>query len=353
MKRVGGIFDSVWDRRTLSLAAHRASRGKRNRPEVRAFLSRFYTECESISAALRSGTFAFEAYRSFAVRDTKTRAIHAPSFRDRVVHHAMIAAAGPVLERGAIGHSYACRQGRGHHAALLQAARWVQSGSWFGKMDVEKFYDSVDHALLLDRLARRFRERRFLQLWERLLASYETTPGRGIPIGALTSQYLGNFVLDEVDHAVKGEMGIRPYLRYMDDSLCIGESKEEVLAVRGIVSGTLGALGLRLKQGGQWNRCDLGVPWVGFVVYPGRIRLNAMGRRRLRRKVKILERNWERGRVSAEELQSRVAAVWAHAEWADDVAWRQEVCRFSRWKDSSPEEIHLAGPDPEGKSRAG
>ena len=223
MKRAGGVFEVLcaWD--TLVRAAYRAALGKRQRSEVRRFFEHFDEEITRMAVELRAGAYRFAAYRAFPIRDPKTRVIHAPPFCDRVVHHAIVLAAGAVFERGAIAHSYACRTGRGQHAALVRLRRWVRDADWFVKLDVEKFYDSVAHDVLRLQLARRFRERRLLALFDRLLASDAHAPGRGVPIGALTSQYLGNFYLDPFDHWATRRRPLVRYLRYMDDMLFLGE----------------------------------------------------------------------------------------------------------------------------------
>jgi len=113
MKRIGGLFDRIADARTIAAAAWRASRGKRHREGVRTFLADLDAESARIVATLRNGSFRFDGYQTFKIRDPKSRTIHAPSFRDRVVHHAVIAVAGPVFERGATDRSHACRKGRG------------------------------------------------------------------------------------------------------------------------------------------------------------------------------------------------------------------------------------------------
>jgi len=329
VKCVGGLFDRVADVRTLVWAAWRAARGKRHRPEVAAFLAGVDAELSAISSALRNGTFWFSDYRVFTIRDPKTRAIHAPPFRDRVVHHAIVNAAGPVFERGAVAHSYACRTGRGQHAALSRVRQWARQGDWFLKVDVRKFYDSVDHAILRTMLARRFRDRRLLGLFDRLIDSYALAPGKGLPIGALTSQYLGNFYLDPVDHWVNQTCGLSRYLRYMDDLLALG-SPEALDNLRRRLKAVLEGLGLEPKGAGVLNRCELGVPYLGFVVYPDRVRLNRQGRRRLRRRLQVIERAFLRGRAGELDLQSRADALFAHARFGDDVAWRREVARFTR-----------------------
>ena len=192
MTRIGGLFDRVANRDNLGRSAWRAASAKRDRLEVRAFFTDLDRELAAMHEQLAGGRWQFAPYHSFAVRDTKTRTIHAPAFRDRVAHHALIGVTGPVFESGALAHSYACRRGKGQHAAVATARAWTRRTGWYGKMDVRKFYDSVDHAILRRLLARRFRERRLLRLFDLLLDSYCSSPGKGLPIGALTSSARSN-----------------------------------------------------------------------------------------------------------------------------------------------------------------
>ena len=126
MKRAGGLFDRLCDARLIALAAWRAAQGKRHRREVAVFVARLEVESAQMVADLRSGTYTFSSYGQFQIRDPKTRVIHAPAFRDRVLHHAIIAITGPVFEKGALEHSFACRAGKGQHAALRQAGQWLR-----------------------------------------------------------------------------------------------------------------------------------------------------------------------------------------------------------------------------------
>lgn len=337
MKRIGGLFDRIADGRTIVRAAWRASRGKRHRKSVRRFLSGLDTETEVIVASLQAGSYRFSPYRSFEIRDPKTRTIHAPDFRDRVVHHAIIGVAGPVFETGATGHSYACRRGFGQHAALERLKTWTRRANWFLKFDVRRFYDSVSHDQLREALRRRFRERRLLALFDSLLASYCTGPGFGLPIGALTSQYLGNFFLDPFDHWVLQTLRVPHYLRYMDDMLFLG-NHEILHRARNEAPAILEGFGLVPKGGGILNRCALGVPFLGFTLYPDRLRLDRRGRRRLRRRWKAVEKAFEQGRIGEATLSNRTGALFAHASRADDTAWRREILKFSRiGKGEAPE----------------
>ncbi|NRA27021.1 MAG: hypothetical protein HRU10_07220 [Opitutales bacterium] len=329
MKAVGGLFDQIGVHENLSRAAWRASQGKRSRVEVAQWLTCAEERISHIAGQLNAGDYRFSPYRAFAIRDPKSRIIHAPCFEDRVVHHAIIAVTGPIFERGAYHHSYACRQGRGQHLALEQVRRWLQPDSWFLKIDVAKFYDSVGHARLRHGLTRRFREKRLQQLWERLLSSYTTLPEHGLPIGALTSQYLGNFFLDPIDHLIQRLPGNHHHVRYMDDFLVIGD-KAQLMRVKDLVQEALCALGLTMKHGATLNRASQGVPFLGFTIYPDRMRLSALGRRRLRRKCGAMAKRVQRDARDLRDSEcAALSSAFAHAQVADDINWRRSLCRRS------------------------
>jgi hypothetical protein len=338
VSRVAGLFDAIVARDNLGAAVWRACAGKRDRPEVRRFLAHVSGELAAMHDQLVRGTWEFAPYRSFEVQDTKRRTIHAPAFRDRVLHHAMIRVVGPVLERGALAHSYACRAGRGQHAALSTARRWTRRTSWYGKLDVEKFYDSVDQATLLHLLSRRFIDEQVLRLFDSLISSYSTAPGKGLPIGALTSQYLGNFYLDAFDRQMKGTGQASRYLRYMDDIVVWGDPVT-LASLRATAEEALGSLGLRAKHGGEWNRCERGVPFLGFVIYPDRLRVGRQGRKRLRRKLRALERDEQRGAIGERTLQDRGTSLFAHVTTASDSAWRRTVLSLGRGRHEEGEAL--------------
>jgi retron-type reverse transcriptase len=94
----------------------------------------------------------------------------------------------PVLERAAVFDSYACRKGKGRLAAVERASGYARRHDWFLKMDVRKYFASIDHLLLERLLQRRFKDPAVLALFGEIIRSHETAPGRGLPIGNLTSQ---------------------------------------------------------------------------------------------------------------------------------------------------------------------
>lgn len=149
MKRHGHRFPTITSWTNLLAAAASARRGKRLRPATAAFHVAQEPELPAIQSALKSLTWQPGPYRTFRIPDPKPRLISAAPYRDRVVHHAFCRLVEPVFERVFIHDSYACRRGKGTHAALERAASWTRRFPWVLKCDVRNFFPSLDHAVLM------------------------------------------------------------------------------------------------------------------------------------------------------------------------------------------------------------
>jgi len=113
MKRSLVGLDAVADWHNLAAAFHRAAAGKRTRPQVQRFAANLDYELASLRREILAGTVEVGRMRRFRIRDPKPRIIHAPCFRERVLHHALMAHVGPVLDRALVDDTYACRVGGG------------------------------------------------------------------------------------------------------------------------------------------------------------------------------------------------------------------------------------------------
>lgn len=206
---------TTWQKATelgaLLAATKRAARGKREQPAVARFVMDAERECLKLQASLRLPLEHPESWRPgqarlFAIRDPKPRQITALPFPDRVVHHAICTIIEPTLERNAITDSFACRLGKGQHAELVRAREFAKGagrGGWFMKGDVSAYFASIPHDRLLELVERRVKDAVIRGLLERIIRAYPVTPGRGLPIGALTSQHLANLYLGALDHHIK------------------------------------------------------------------------------------------------------------------------------------------------------
>lgn len=261
---------------------------------------------------LRSEEVSVGDYHYFTIHDPKERVICAASFRERVLHHAIINVCDDVFERYQIFDSFACRVGKGQTAALARSQHFARRNTWYLKMDVHKYFDSIDHSVLMGLLARLFKDAPLLRLFEKIVDSYETTLGRGISIGNLTSQYFANYYLGVLDHFIKERLKVVGYVRYMDDMVCFSKSREELKAVESeIVSFASTCLNLEFNCSLR-NRTAHGFPFLGFRVHPNKLRLLQKTKRRFLTKIRA---------ASPQATEALLAFVCQ----AETHSWRKQI----------------------------
>ena len=325
MKRAGNLIERIADADNLRLAFWKASRGKRAKAEVLCFRGNLDTQLRCLREELLAGSAPWGPYRAFKVRDPKERTICAAPFRDRVAHHAIINVVEPYFESYQIHDSYACRRGKGLDAAIARAVRFTHPGDWYLKMDVRKYFDSVDHDTLKRLVRRRFKDPLLLALLEGVIDSYENSPGRGLPLGTLTSQFFANHYLAVLDHHCKQSLGCHRYVRYMDDFVVWDSEKDRLRQIGHEIAGFLcESLKLGLRPA-CLNTCSRGMTFLGYRVYPGRIRLAARSRTRFRRKLAQYHDNFLSGRWTEEEAARHVEPLLAFVRRAQSDGFRRRM----------------------------
>lgn len=315
MKSHTGLFDRIVAPGNLAAALDRAARGKRERPAVARFVAEREAQLERLGDELRSSAHRPLPYTQFSILDPKPRRISCADFRDRVVHHAVCAVIAPCIERRFIADNWACRVGKGSHRALLHAQTLARQNRWCLKTDIRRYYDSIDHGILLAKLASLFREAAL----QRLLAVIvqhplpDQAPGKGLPIGNLTSQWFANLYLDELDHWVKETRRTPGYARYMDDIACWANDKDTLFALAADMRLLLAQrlhLHLQLKEERTLVApVSEGMPFLGWRVYPGLLRQQGLRLRRQRRLLARREAAYAGGELSELQLQDSVRAM--------------------------------------------
>ena len=312
MKRHGQLMEAIAEPANLRLAFWKAAKSKRAKADCRAFQERLEENVASLRAELLSGSVAVGEYHTFTIYDPKERTICAASFRERVLHHALMNVCELVLERAAIFDSYACRKGRGQQVAVRRATGYARQNGWFLKMDIRKYFDSIDQEVLRGLLARKFKDAGVLEVFDRILATYQTGPGRGLPIGNLTSQHFANYYLAPLDRFIKEGLQCRSYVRYMDDFVVWGETAAELREVwRQVEDFLTTELKLELKSNVMLNRTERGMDFLGYRIFPSDLRLARRSKRRFASKFRGYEREHRDGVWSELELQQRMTALIA------------------------------------------
>ena len=207
MRRAGNLYHLIhtWD--NLLLAFYNAQRNKSAKSDVRLFAINLEANLEALQVSLMRECVEVGGYHYFKVHDPKERMICAASFPQRVLHHAIIRITEPYFEKQMIFDNYACLKGKGTDRALIRAFEKTRQSNWFLKLDIRKYFDSIDHQILFNSLRKMFKDNKLLSLFHRIIKTYETKPGKGLPIGNLTSQYFANFYLSGFDHLIKDELG--------------------------------------------------------------------------------------------------------------------------------------------------
>jgi len=343
MLTYGGLWERVTDFEELYLAYRRARRGKRNSAEMAGFAYDLEAQLLRLRRELRGETYALSPYRSFEILDPKRRTIYAAAFRDRVVHHALYAAIEPIFDVRMIEDSYACRVGKGTHAALdaldrhWLAAQVAWGQPWVAQLDIHRYFYSIDHGILADMMCCRLREAPLIRLVRKIVSSLSTgeAAGIGIPIGNLTSQLFANVYLDALDQYARRELKIPHYLRYMDDVAIFAESKT-------VASEWLGALGeyaedrlhLRLNERRTVvmpERC--GVSWLGWrMLAPGQRRLSRRMVVRSARRLREVSEALASGEMTPEEVQQRLASWIGHVKHGNTWRLRESLLNSVEWR---------------------
>lgn len=324
MRREGNLMPRIADPENIRLAFWKAAKGKGGKPDVEAFQGRLQEEIQYISEALLSGSYRWGGFHRFLIHDPKERWICAAPFRDRVVHHAILNVCEPAFERYQIHDSYACRKGKGLVACLDRASTYTRRHEWYLKLDVRKYFDSIPHERLKMRLARRFKDKELLRLLDTLIDGYATSPGRGLPIGNLTSQFFANDFLAELDHLIREALRVPGYVRYMDDLVLWQDDPVALRETRDSLAQAATNMGLAWKTI-CLNRCRQGVGMLGFRVFPDRRILLPRSRRRFRGKVKAAWEDFASGQIDQAELGIRALALCAFTRHAEAHGFRRRV----------------------------
>ncbi|MCM1219597.1 MAG: reverse transcriptase/maturase family protein [Lachnospiraceae bacterium] len=224
MKRHGNFYARICDADNLRRAAWNAARGKRNRREVRAFFADLEAELATLRSELLTGSYRTSAYEIFEKVEEKRRIIYKLPFRDRVVQWAIMQVLEPIWTPQFTADTHACIRGRGMHSLLRKMRADLRDDpegtAYCLKLDVRKFYPSIDHGTLKAVVRRKIKDPEVLALLDGIIDSAE-----GLPIGNYISQYLANLYLSELDHMLKEVAGVRYYYRYADDMVILAGDK--------------------------------------------------------------------------------------------------------------------------------
>ncbi len=271
----------------LILADDIARRGKATQPGVISHLKNREHNLKQLQMILINKAYRTSEYTTFTIFEPKERIIfRLPYYPDRILHHAVMNILEPIFVSTFTADTYSCIKKRGIHAAMksLRTALEDKPKTKFClKLDIKKYYPSIDHQALKDLLRRKFKDPDLLQLMDEIIDSAE-----GLPIGNYLSQYLANFYLAYFDHWLKEVKKVRYYFRYADDMVILASEKESLHQLLSDIRSYLrDNLKLQVKDNYQvFPVDDRGIDFVGYVFRHSHIRMRKSIKKNFARAIK-------------------------------------------------------------------
>lgn len=280
-------------------------KGKSKRKDIVIFERHLEDNLFALLEEFLDGSYRHGDYHEFHIFDPKHRIIHKATVRDRVIHHLLYARLLPVFERSFIFDSYSCRDEKGTHAAVRRLEMFTRKVSqnnrdscWALKFDIRKFFDSVDHEILLNILRKKIPDARMMALVTNIVESFAVSDPigggsiladrkHGLPIGNLTSQLFANVYMDAFDHFVKETLLKKFYIRYTDDAVILAQTREELEELIPWIEAWLWGnrrLTLHPKKL-EIQKFMQGIDFLGYVVLPHHTVLRTTTKRRMMERV--------------------------------------------------------------------
>lgn len=334
-RRHDDLYPRIANFQALRRAAKKALLSKRRKPGAAAFAAELERELLRLERALRDGSYKPGAYVEIELFDPKHRIVSAAPFRDRVVHHALMAVVAPLFEASFIANSFANRVGKGTHRAVEVYERYRDRHAHVLRCDVFRFFPAIDHEILKRDFRRRIACAPTLALMDRIVDGSNAQepvnvhfPGddlftpferrRGLPIGNLTSQWFANIFLDPLDHFC-AEALRAPYLRYVDDFALFADDAATLERWRHRIGAFLACRRLKLHpRKTVILATNAPATFLGFELHAdGQRRLPEDGLARARNRLRGVKDRLKAGTITNDEARAKVQAWRAHADFAN------------------------------------
>ncbi len=318
MRRCGHLFEHVVALDNLRLADDNARIGKKSRYGITLHDKHRDAHLRALHDMLVNGTYKTSSYGVFTIHEPKEREIYRlPYYPDRIVHHAIMNVVEPLWVSSFTTDTYSCIKQRGIHACarnVKKALRVDSVGtSYCLKLDIRKFYQSINHRILKRILRRKIKDARLLALLDEIIDSVE----RGVPIGNYLSQFFANLYLAYFDHYVKEVLHVKHYFRYADDIVLFAETKEELhVVLRDVRKYLHDELQLGVKRNYQIFCVDeRGVDFVGYRFYHTHTLLRKTIKQSLCRKVATI--NKRKRQLSMKAYKQQIASWWGWCKYCN------------------------------------
>lgn len=322
MKRYKNLWQEFISKENFEIAVKNAVKSKKNKISTKKFLKDRENLIEQLRQSLIDGSFKTSRYRIFTVFEPKERQIYElPLYPDHIVHHAIINILGPIWHSMFISDSYACIPGRGLHAASKRIMQFIRRNKYVLQCDIRKFFPSINHDVMIDILRQKIGDKRMMKLLCDIVRSVggETN----LPIGNLTSQWMANLYLHQLDMFVKHVLHCKDYLRYCDDFCLFGNDKqklwEQLHAIQNFLNNKL-----KLELSKYFlHPVTRGVDMIGYRHFKKFILLRPRGAKKIRRRLKNIACHND----TSKHAMGQIASAHGWIKWACTYNFKKQIQR--------------------------
>ena len=322
MKRYGRIFPKICTMENLKEAHRNARKDKTFYREVKMVDSDPDFYLGQIQEMLMNRTYEVSEYEVSIISDKgKEREImKLPYFPDRIIQWAIMLQIEEVFHKVFTDFTCASIKKRGIHKAMSLVDKYMkdEAGTMYClKIDINKFYPSINHEILKNLLRKKFKDKALLELLDKIIDS--VPEGKGVPIGSYLSQYLANFYLAYFDHWLKEEMKVSYVVRYMDDIVILHHSKDFLHWLKRQMDNYLWE-NLKLTIKDNWQVFPTGIRGVDFVGYRhfyGYKLLRKSTCKRFKKKMIVIKRKGDAGKKMAYKEWCCANSYYGWLKWCD------------------------------------
>lgn len=295
----------------LFLAWNEFKKGKMNKADVQSFSPFLVYNIFNLYYQLVNKTYQHSNYISFYINDPKLRHIHKACVKDRVLHHAVFRILYPIFDKSFIFDSYSCRLNKGTHRAINRLNHFTRKASknntkkiYILKLDIRKFFNSVNHNTLLFLIKKKVKDNNAIWLIGKIIESFSM----GLPLGNITSQLFANIYLNELDYFIKHILRVKYYIRYCDDFVIISSSE---MYLKGIIPLISNFLKIKLKLELHPNKIIIkkynqGIDFLGYVSFPHYRILRTRTKERMFKKINRRREKLKDNLISEESFNQTV-----------------------------------------------
>lgn len=331
------LFEKAIDYKNLKESYKRTQQASRKyRKEAIIFDMAREKNLVKLWRELKHETYIPSDYIEFKVYEPKERVIHAPRIRDKIVQFSAHMVLQEVYMPIFINSSYACLVERGTHKAVnklqhnMKYVQWKYGDGWVLKMDVSKFFYSINREILKKILRKKIKDDKFLRLLDKIIDS-SPEGEKGIPLGNVTSQDFANIYLNEVDQYAMRYLGLKYYVRYMDDIIIVIPTKEEAQKAKENITAYLNdRLDLQINNKTKIFPIDQGVNAYGFKIFTTHKLIRNSSKAAMKRRIKAMDRKVQSGEISEKEVQQSVNSWLGHARHSNSYNLSKKI--FSKYK---------------------